>query len=73
MLQNDCRLALMPFMIAKLILIVILIGLIFYMSEILKKAKSGNAEHHLKKLQPLGKLTLLITISIVVCAVLTFH
>jgi uncharacterized membrane protein len=64
---------LMPFMIAKLILVLILVALILYIGQIIKKAKEGNAEMHLKKLQPIGKLTLIITLAIVVCAVMNFH
>ena len=64
---------LMPFMIAKLILVVILVLLILYIGQVVKLAKSGDAAKHFNKLQPIGKLTLLITISIVICAVMTFH
>ncbi len=63
----------MPLFITKLILFVILGGLIGMISSNAKKAKKGDAELYLKKIETLGKLTFVIGIAIVTLAVLTFH
>jgi len=64
---------LMPFMIAKLILVVVLTGMILYIGKVSRLARSGEAEKQFKKIEPVGKLTLLTTLAIVIFAVLTFH
>ena len=62
-----------PLLIAKLILVLILGGLIGVLSSMAKKAKQGDAALYLKKMEPIGKTTLLIGITIVILAVLVFH
>ena len=62
-----------PFLIAKLSLVAILIALIIYLNITVGKAKKGNPEVHLKKIRKLGPVSLLIGLSIIVCAVLNFH
>jgi hypothetical protein len=63
----------MPLLICKLVLVLILGGLIGMISAKARKAKAGDAEIHLQKIAPLGKLTLLISLAIVILAVLVFH
>ena len=63
----------MPLLIVKLVLVLILIVLIILISLQVKKAKQGDAEAQLKKMQGLGKMTLLVGLAIVVVAVFIFH
>lgn len=63
----------MPLLIAKLALVAILIILISLIGIASKKAKQGDAEVQFKKMEAMGKMTLLIGIAIVVLAVKTFH
>jgi len=63
----------MPLLVVKLVLVGILIVLITLISIAGSKAKKGYAEEHLKKMELLGKFTLLIGIAIVVIAVYIFH
>ncbi len=63
----------MPLLITKLVLVVILGGLIGMISGHARKAQAGNAETHLQKIAPLGKVSLLVSLAIVVLAVLIFH
>ncbi len=63
----------MPLLIAKLILVLILGALIGMITANAKKAKLGDAESHLQKIAPLGKMSLLVGITIVILAVLIFH
>ena len=60
-------------LIVKLILVFILAILILLIGRGTKKAYKGNAEGNLKKIEPLGKLTLIIGITIVILAVNIFH
>ncbi len=62
-----------PLLMVKLSLVAVLIVLITLISIAARKAKQGDAERQLKKMELLGKLTLLVGISIVVVAVNTFH
>ncbi|RYE16915.1 MAG: hypothetical protein EOP51_24910 [Sphingobacteriales bacterium] len=62
-----------PLLIIKLSLVFILSILIILIGQGTRKAQQGNAAHHLKKIEPLGKLTLLIGITIVIIAVNIFH
>lgn len=62
-----------PLLIAKLVLVLMLIILLSLISRGVKRAKQGNAEEHLKKIEPLGKLTLFISLAIVILAVFVFH
>lgn len=63
----------MPLLMAKLALVLILIILIFAINRLTGKARAGAAERQLKKMEKLGKMTLLIALAIVVLAVLVFH
>ena len=63
----------MPLLIVKLSLVAVLIILISLISAAGRKAKQGNAEVHLKRMEMLGKLTLVVGIAIVVVAVNVFH
>jgi uncharacterized membrane protein len=62
-----------PLLIAKLVLVIILGALIGIISATAKKAKKGDTAIHLKKIEPLGKISLLTALAIVVLAVLIFH
>ncbi len=62
----------MPLLIAKLSLVAILIVLISFIGAATKKAKQGDAANQFKKMETLGKLTLLVGIAIVVLAVNVF-
>ena len=59
----------MPFLMAKLGLVLVLILLVVILSIYAKKAKKGDAETHLKKIEPLGKISLLVGLTIIVLAV----
>ena len=63
----------MPLLQAKLALFVVLGALIGIISGKARKAKSGDAEAQLKAIAPLGRLSLLTGLAIVVLAVLVFH
>lgn len=62
-----------PLLILKLVLVAILVLLITLIALSTKRAKQGNAEAELKKMEKFGKLTLLIGLAIVVLAVYIFH
>lgn len=63
----------MPFLIAKLSLVVVLIVLIILLHIATKKAKAGNFEKQMKKIQIMGRFSMLTAVSIVVLAVLNFR
>jgi uncharacterized membrane protein len=63
----------MPLLIIKLSLVAILILLITLIAIATKKAKQGDAAVQLKKMEPLGKMTLLVALAIIVLAVNIFH
>jgi len=63
----------MPLLIVKLSLVFLLIILITLIGIAGKKAKQGDAAAQLKKMEVLGKLTLLVGVAIVVVAVNVFH
>ena len=63
----------MPLMIAKLVLFLALGALIGIISSKAKKAQKGEAETELKKIETLGKISLVTALAIVVLAVLVFH
>ena len=63
----------MPLMMAKLVGVVLLAVLIGVLSVWGKKAKQGDTEVYLKKMERVGKVSLLTTAGIVVLAVLIFH
>lgn len=62
-----------PLLITKLVLVLMLGALIGIISSIVKKAKKGDAEAQLKKVEPLGKLALLTGLAIVIIAVYVFR
>lgn len=62
-----------PLLVAKLVLVLVLGALIGMISSASKKAKKGDPEIYLKKIQKLGKFSLLTALAIVVLAVLNFH
>lgn len=63
----------MPYMIIKLILVLVLTGLIMYIGKLSRLAKQGDEDLYFNKMAPVGKGTLVISILIVVMAVMTFH
>ena len=65
------NLSAMPYLIAKLILVLLLVIMIGIIGVIVSRAKKGD-EKHLKKTETIGKLSLLTGIAIVVLAVLIF-
>lgn len=62
-----------PLLILKLVLVLVLVILILLIGRGTQEAMKGNAEKSLKKIEPLGKLTLLIGITIVALAVFIFR
>lgn len=62
-----------PLLIAKLVLVVVLAAMIGIISAHARKAKQGDSALHLKKIENLGKITLLIGLAIVILAVSIFH
>jgi hypothetical protein len=58
---------------AKLTLVLVLAAMIGIISGHARKARQGQAEVHLKKIENLGKITMLVGILIVILAVLVFH
>ena len=63
----------MPLLIVKLCLVAVLIVLISLIGAAAKKAKQGDAAAQFKKMETLGKLTLLVGLAIVIVAVKVFH
>lgn len=62
-----------PLLIAKLVLVLVLGALIGMLSSTAKKAKEGDTDIHLKKMETFGKFSLLTALVIVVLAVYNFH
>ena len=62
----------MPLLIIKLFLVLILIVLIILLNQASVKAKTGDFEKQMKKIEILGKFSLLTGLAIVVLAVLNF-
>jgi uncharacterized membrane protein len=62
-----------PLLILKLVLVLVLVILLIFIHSGTKKAKERDAAKYLKKIEPLGKLTLLTGITIVIIAVYIFH
>ncbi len=63
----------MPLLIIKFVLVLVLGALIGMISAQAKKAAQGDAELHLKKMEPLGKIALITTLAIVTLAVFNFR
>jgi uncharacterized membrane protein len=57
---------------AKLILVIVLGALIGIISSYARKAKQGDTEKYLKKIRPLGMISLLTGLAIVILAVAVF-
>lgn len=62
-----------PLLILKLILVLILVVLIILINLLSKKARKSDPETQLKKMEQLGKMTLMIGLIIVILAVYIFH
>lgn len=62
-----------PLLILKLLLVAILVVLLILISISAKQAKKGDAERQLKKMETLGKMTLITGLAIVIVAVYIFH
>ena len=62
-----------PLLIAKLTLVIILIVLVIANSVAMEKAKKGDLLNQRKKIQALGRITLIIVLIIVSLAVFIFH
>ncbi|GHB63856.1 hypothetical protein [Persicitalea jodogahamensis] len=63
----------LPLLILKLVLIIILVVLIIIINIYSKKAMEGDAEEQLKKMELVGKMTMIIGLAIVILAVMIFH
>lgn len=66
-------LASLPLLIVKLILVLVLIILIILLEVRSKRARKGDVAVQLKKMESLGKMTLIIGILIVILAVIVFR
>jgi MFS family permease len=62
-----------PLLILKLALVITLIVLITFINVFGSKAKKGDAENQFKKMELLGKMTLLTGLAIILLAVSFFH
>ncbi|MGB4840150.1 MAG: hypothetical protein WBP08_14210 [Saprospiraceae bacterium] len=62
-----------PFLIAKLILVLILIGLVLAINSLMKKSKTANIDLYAGKIETLGKVIMLTTLIILILAVTIFH
>jgi uncharacterized membrane protein len=62
-----------PLLILKLTLVIILAIIIAIINSLGKKAQKGNPEEQLKKMQSLGKITMVLGLAIVIVAVTFFH
>lgn len=62
-----------PLLLTKLVLVVLLIVVIGLITNFSKKAKKGDTEKYMKKVQALGKVSLSLSLAILVLAVLVFH
>ena len=63
----------MPLLMTKLALVIVLAALIGIISSTAKKVKRGDAGASMEKVAPLGRLTMLISLAIVILAVLIFR
>lgn len=63
----------MPFLLAKLVLIGVLLILVVTMGVVISRARKRNDPAMLAKLKPLGMMNFFVGIAIVVCAVMAFH
>jgi uncharacterized membrane protein len=63
----------LPLLVVKLILVLVLVVLLILIAVRSKKAQKGDVVAQLKKMESLGKMTLVIGILIVIIAVYVFH
>ncbi len=63
----------MPYLMAKLILVLVLAALIGIMTSMVRKVKNGGSPALMGTVRSLGMLAMLVGISIVICAVMTFR
>jgi hypothetical protein len=63
----------MPLLMLKLSLVVILAILITFINIYSKRAIKGDPEYNFKKIEPLGKMALLVGLAIIIVAVCIFH
>ena len=62
-----------PLLMLKLILVLLLVIIITLINFSTKRAKKGGLEIELKRMEKLGKMTLIIGLTIVILAVYIFH
>ena len=62
-----------PLLIAKLALVVVLATVVALIGSAGAKARTGDADAQFKKIQPLGKITLVVSLLIVILAAAVFH
>ena len=62
-----------PLLIAKLALVVVLATVVALIGSAGAKAKAGDTDVQFKKIQPLGKITLVVSLLIVILAAAVFH
>lgn len=67
------ELASLPLLVTKLVLVLALIILLILIEVRSKKAQNGDVTAQLKKMEALGKMTLIIGVLIVIIAVNVFH
>lgn len=63
----------LPLLMAKLSLVLVLAALIGIISSKAKKIKRGDAGTSVEQIAPLGRITMLVSLAIVILAVLVFH
>ena len=63
----------MPYMIAKLILVAVLVILVTIIAISTAKAKKGGGAKYMKRAASLGPVALLVALTIIVLAVMTFR
>ena len=63
----------MPYLIAKLVFVLILIVIIIRIARLSRKARQEGGEAYLEKIPKIGRLGLPVGIIIVILAVLSFH
>lgn len=62
-----------PLLIVKLSLVILLVIVITMLNVLGKRAQQSNPEEQFKKMQTLGKITMVLSLSIVIVAVSFFH
>jgi uncharacterized membrane protein len=67
------HIASMPTLIAKLSLVLVMIIFLIIIGITSRKAHKEEPEKYLKRLKALGQVTLLLSLSIIALAVITFH